>query len=86
MKGELPWDIGTFVKAVNSIENYTIFGTVAAYEVYDDGFCVWVSGYKEPVCGEFLPEHITPMTDEEIEALIKSKVFIEEGEQNGKRN
>lgn len=66
---ELPYDIGTFLKVKNAYGKVEYCGTVAAYTVTDDGWLVWVSGYKQPVGGECLPEQVEPMTAEEIDIL-----------------
>lgn len=74
-KVELPYDIGTFVKVKEEgFKDYNYFGTVASYTVVDeDDYLIWVSGYKEACAGEYLPKEVTPMTDEEIEKLIKER-------------
>lgn len=66
---ELPYDIGTFLKVKNKDGKVEYCGTVAAYTVTDDGWLVWVSGYKQPVTGECLPEQVELMTEEEIDIL-----------------
>lgn len=69
---DLPYDYGTFMKAKDKETGDVIFcGTVVAYTVCDDGWLVWVSGYRESCCGEFLPEEVEPMTELEIEDLMK---------------
>ena len=67
---DLPYDYGTFVKVKCEKYQTEYCGTVAAYTVTDDGYLVWVSAYKESMTGEWLPEHITPMTESEIQELI----------------
>ena len=67
---ELPYDIGTFMKVKNKNGDIEYCGTVAAYTVANDGWAVWVSGYKQPVTGEYLPEEVELMTPEEIKNLI----------------
>lgn len=66
---ELPYDIGAFLKVKNTDGRVEYCGTVAAYTVTDDGWLVWVSGYKQPVTGECLPEQVELMTEEEIDIL-----------------
>lgn len=78
MKCELPYKIGTFIRAKGKIDGVQILGTVAAYELYDDGYMIWVSGYRESICGVFLPEDVVPLTDEEIYELKKAKKYIDE--------
>lgn len=73
---ELPYDIGTFMKVKKENGEVTYCGTVAAYTVVDDGWLVWVSGYKEAITGEYLPEEVEVMTAEEVEEL-KKKYTIE---------
>lgn len=68
---ELPYDIGTFMKVFDKDKNVEYCGTVAAYTICNDGWLVWVSGYKQAVTGEFLPEEVEPMTEEEISELKK---------------
>lgn len=46
-------------------------GTVSAYTVFNKGYSIWISGYKEPCSGEYSPEEVIPMTEEEI---IKLKI------------
>ena len=66
---ELPYEIGTFVRAMED----DILGTVAAYTVGKDGYLIWVSGYKEPWCGEYLPDTVRPLTEAEIAKLIEER-------------
>ena len=47
----LPYDYGTFMKVLNEDRTVQYCGTVVAYTVTDDGWLVWVSGYKEAVTG-----------------------------------
>lgn len=68
---ELPYDIGTFVKALKENGKVDYYGTVAAYTICEDGWLVWVSGYRQAVTGEFLPEEVEVMTEWEINELIK---------------
>lgn len=68
---ELPYDYGTFVKVKNENGDVDFHGTVEAYTVTEDGYFVWVSGYKQPCCAECLPEQIELMTESEIEELVK---------------
>ena len=77
-KVELPYNIGTFVKITNPLFERknapkTLFGTVSAYTVTNDGYFIWVSGYKESWGGEYLPSEVSPMTAEEIEKLKGEK-------------
>ena len=69
----LPYDIGTFVKIVNQAfeRKQTLdMGTVSGYSVFSPtDFTVFVSGYKEPWCGEYLPSEIVPLTEEEIKHI-----------------
>lgn len=62
----LPYDYGTFVKTKDRNGDIMFYGTVSAYMVMDDGYCIWVSAYKEAQCGEFLPEDVVPMTEQEV--------------------
>lgn len=77
IKVELPYDIGTFVKVVDpkfERKEPIYCGTVVAYTVGGEHeYCIWVSGYKEACTGEYLPEEVIPMKDEEIENLIKER-------------
>ena len=68
---DLPYDYGTFVKVKNEKTGNFDCGTIVAYMVSYDGWCVWVSGYKEAWCGEFLPEDIELMSQSEIDKLKK---------------
>jgi len=71
IKLELPYNYGDFVKA-KLPEGDFLFGTVSAYNcVVKDGFLVCVSGYKQPICGDFIPSEVTLLTEEEINQLIK---------------
>lgn len=85
MKCELSYEIGTFVRAKDKIYGVQILGTVAAYELYDDGYMIWVSGYRESICGVFLLEDVVLLTDEEIYELKRAKKYIDE-EQAEKTN
>lgn len=67
---ELPYDFGTFVKVKYDEYHAEYCGTVAAYTVTDEGFLIWVSAYNESMTGEWLPRHVTPMTESEIQELI----------------
>lgn len=69
---DLPWNYGTFMKVKSSIKDVSYCGTVVAYTVTDDGWLVWVSGYKIPITGEYLPEEVEPMTESEIEELKRN--------------
>lgn len=66
---DLPYDYGTFVKVKTKQSGTVDYGTVAAYMVMDDGWCIWVSGYRQSWCGEFLPEDIETMSELEIKEL-----------------
>lgn len=70
---ELPYDNGTFVKVVNPAFERKLpmdIGTVSGYTVFSPSdFTVWVSGYKESWCGEYMLSEVEPMTDEEIKQL-----------------
>lgn len=72
----LPYDSGTFVKIVNQAfeRKQTLnIGTVSGYTVFSPtDFTVFVSGYKEPWCGEYLPSEIVPLTEEEIKHQKKA--------------
>lgn len=68
---DLPYDFGTFVKVKDVEANLIRYGSVATYEVMDDGYLIWVSGYKEPWCGVYLPDMVELMSDDEIEVLVK---------------
>lgn len=74
---KLPYTIGTFVKIINpkfKRKEPVDYGTVVAYEVCSQtDYYIWVSGYKEACCGEYLPEEVVPMTDEEIDELKKQR-------------
>lgn len=71
---ELPYDIGTFMKVKNKDGSIEYCGTVAAYTVADDGWLVWVSGYKEAVTGEYSPDEVELMTEKEIKELKKKYI------------
>lgn len=70
---KLPYDNGTFVKLTNPLfERKEILdvGTISGYTVLSPSdFTVWVSGYKESWCGEYMLSEIEPMTEEEIKQL-----------------
>jgi hypothetical protein len=68
---DLPYDFGTFVKVKDEESNLIRYGSVAIYEVMDDGYLIWVSGYKEPWRGVYLPDMVELMSDDEIEVLVK---------------
>jgi predicted transcriptional regulator len=69
---ELPYDTGTFMKVLDKDKNVEYCGTVCAYTVVNQNdYAIWVSGYKEAVTGEFLPDQLEPMTEEEIQELKK---------------
>lgn len=70
---DLPYDYGTFVKVKNKNGTVNYCGTVAAYTITDDGWSVWVSGYKEAITGEYLPDEIELMSEKEIEELLKER-------------
>jgi len=69
----LPYDKGTFVKIVNpefERKNPIHIGTVSGYNVFSPSeFTVWISGYKEPWCCEYLPTEIIPLTKDEINQI-----------------
>lgn len=67
---ELPYDIGAFMKVKKKNGEVEYYGTVAAYTVANDGWLVWISGYKEAITGECLPEDVELMSEEEIRELI----------------
>lgn len=67
---ELPYNIGTFVKVKTENGKVDYYGTVAAYTVSQDGYLIWVSGYKEAITGEYLPEEVELMSDKEIKSLM----------------
>lgn len=71
---ELPYDIGTFMKVKNKHGEVEYCGTVAAYTVTDDEWLVWISGYKEAITGECLPEEVELMTAEEIVELKRKYI------------
>ena len=73
----LPYDYGTFMKVLNEDKTVQYCGTVVAYTVVEDGWLVWVSGYKEAVTGEFEEHEIEVMTEEEIIELKKKYRTIE---------
>ena len=73
----LPYDYGTFMKVLNEDKTVQYCGTVVAYTVVEDGWLVWVSGYKEAVTGEFEEHEVEVMTEEEIIEL-KKKYNIED--------
>lgn len=70
---ELPYDNGTFVKITNPLferKETLDIGTISGYTVFSPSdFTVWVSGYKESWCGEYMLSEVEPMTDEEIKQL-----------------
>ena len=72
LKVELPYDIGTFMKVKGRNGEVMYCGTVAAYTVTDDGWLIWISGYKQAVTGEYLPEEVELMTEEEIAELVQT--------------
>lgn len=69
---DLPYDYGTFVRVKDENGNIPYCGTVSAYTLASTGFLIWVSGYKQPYCGEYQLEEIELMNKSEIEELIKS--------------
>ena len=68
---ELPYEFGTWMKVLNKDKTIAYCGTVVAYTVTDDGWLVYVSGYKEAVTGEYLPDEVVQMTQREIDELIR---------------
>lgn len=78
---KLPYDIGTFVKALKENGEVDYCGTVAAYTICEDGWLVWVSGYKQAVTREYLPEEVEPMTEQEVEELVKKYEDLEKQQQ-----
>jgi hypothetical protein len=70
---EFPYDFGAFVKIIDPLferKQPLEYGTIAAYTVSSPtDITVFVSGYKEAWCGEYLLSEIEPMTDEEIEQI-----------------
>lgn len=70
---ELPYDIGTFVKINNPMferKEPLDCGTIVSYSVFGStNMTVFVSGYKEPWCGEYMLSEIEIMTEEEIKEL-----------------
>ena len=71
---ELPYDIGTFVKVKTKNNGVQYYGTIAAYTVARDGWLIWVSGYKEAITGEYLPEEVELMTTEEVDELRRKYI------------
>ena len=70
---ELPYEKGTFVKIINPIferKEPIDSGTIVGYNVFSStDITVFVSGYKESWCGEYMLSEIELMTDKEIEQL-----------------
>ena len=64
---ECPYDIGTFVKIK---EDNSLTGTIVGYTTFGHrGMTVHISGFKESWYGEYLPDEIELMSDEEIAKL-----------------
>lgn len=76
-KIELPYKKGTFVKVSKPLfgrKNSIDCGTVVGYSVFDEkSYTICISGYKESWFGEYMPEEIEVMTDEEIAVLKKER-------------
>lgn len=74
---ELPYEIGTYVKVIDTIgsdKRVEGIGSVAAYTVSKPGdYMIWVSGYKESWCGEYLPNEVIPLSEEEIKKLYEER-------------
>lgn len=70
---ELPYNQGAFVKITNPLferKEPIEVGTIVGYYVFSPtDIAVYVSGYKESWCGEYMLSEIELMTDEEIEQL-----------------
>ena len=58
----LPYDIGTLVRL--KVEPFGI-ASISGYCVFSETeYTVFVSGYKEPWCGEYLPSEIEPIREQ----------------------
>lgn len=70
---ELPYDRGTFVKIINPLferKKVLEVGTVEGYNVFSPtDITVFISGYKESWCGEYMLSEIELMADEEIKQI-----------------
>ena len=70
---ELPYDIGTFVKITESLferKKPLLCGTIVGYSVFGQtDITIFVSGYKEPWCGEYMLSEIEIMDESEIKKL-----------------
>lgn len=74
IKVEFPYDFDTFVKINNpqfERKNSIEYGTIVGYTLLSDGITVHISGYKQPWGGEFLLDEITPLTEVEINSLLR---------------
>ena len=70
---ELPYDIGTFVKITEPLferKKSLLCGTIVGYSVFGQtDITIFVSGYKEPWCGEYMLSEIEIMDESEIKKL-----------------
>lgn len=69
---DFPYDFGSFVKIIDRLferKRPIEYGTIVSYTVAKDGIAVFVSGYKEPWCGEYMLEDVQLMTDGEVDEL-----------------
>lgn len=79
---EFPYEIGEFVlvsdsydskpsnRFINEDDIDSRVGTVSCYNcVTPNEFCIVVSGYKQPWCGEFLESQIRVLDNKEVEFL-----------------
>ena len=70
---ELPYDIGTFVKITEPLferKKPLLCGTIVSYSVFGQtDITIFVSGYKEPWCGEYMLSEIEIMDESEIKKL-----------------
>ena len=70
---ELPYDIGTFVKITEPLferKKPLLCGTIVGYSVFGQtDITIFVSGYKEPWCGEYMLSEIEIMDESEIKKL-----------------
>lgn len=81
-----PYDIGTFVRVSDnrrggpSSSESTVghddlgdIGTISCYQCVtdkEDDYCVMISGYKQPWCGEYLLQDIRLLSPEEIQYVV----------------
>lgn len=81
-----PYDIGTFVRvsdnrrgeppspeSIIGHDDLGDIGTISCYQCVtdkEDDYCVMISGYKQPWCGEYLLQEIRLLSPEEMSYVV----------------